>query len=110
VIAIPRSQARTCRTLLRRCLSPPGVRPEPPVVLARSDGQTLTLQACGCDVAVRYTAGIVGPTGEMAFRATVLAQVEGRTEEPASLEEVAADHPSGDSAFGPGAQSASAPD
>jgi hypothetical protein len=89
VIAIPRSLARTYRTVLRRCLSPPGTRPEPPLVLARSDGQTLTLQACGPDVAIRHTAGIAGPTGTLAFRATVLAQVESRTDEPATLEEIA---------------------
>jgi hypothetical protein len=89
VIAIPRSLARTYRTVLRRCLSPPGTRPEPPLVLAQSDGQTLTLQACGPDVAVRYTARIAGAAGTMAFRASVLAQVEGKTDEPAALEESA---------------------
>jgi hypothetical protein len=89
LIAIPRSLARTYRTVLRRCLSPPGTRPEPPLVLAQSDGQTLTLQACGPDVAVRHTAAIASPAGTMAIRATVLAQVEGRTDEPATLEEIA---------------------
>jgi hypothetical protein len=90
VIAIPRSLARTYRAVLRRCLSPPGTRPEPPLVLARSDGQALALQACGPDVAVRHTAGTAGPAGTLAFRATVLAQVEGKTDEPATLEETAA--------------------
>jgi hypothetical protein len=90
MIAMPRSLARAYRVVLRRCLSPPGARPEPPLVLARSDGQTLTLQACGPDVAVCHTAALAGPTGALAFRATVLTQVEGRTDEPATLEEIAA--------------------
>ena len=90
MIAIPRSLARTYRTVLRRCLSPPGARPEPPLVLARSDGQSLTLQACGPDVAVRHAAALAGPAGALAFRATVLAQVEGKTDAEATLEEVTA--------------------
>jgi hypothetical protein len=89
VIAIPRSLARAYRAVLRRCLSPPGTRPEPPLVLAQSDGQTLTVQACGPDVAVRHTTALAGPTGTMAFRATVLAQVEGKTDDPAALDEIA---------------------
>ena len=61
MIAIPRSLARAFRAVLRRCLSPPGARPVPPLVLAQSDGQTLTLQACGPAVAVRHTAALAGP-------------------------------------------------
>ncbi len=52
MLTIPRALARSFRGVLRRCLSGPGTRPQPPLVLARCDGQSLTLQAAGPDVAV----------------------------------------------------------
>jgi hypothetical protein len=89
VIVLPRVLARTFRAVLRRCLSDPGSRPAPPVVLARCDGQAPTLQACGPEVAVRHTSPRDQPPAALAFRATVLAQCEGRTDAPVTLEEVA---------------------
>ncbi len=88
MIAIPRALARSFRSALRRCLAGPGTRPQPPLVLARCDGQSLALQAAGPDVAVRHCSPSGGPAGALAFRADVLARFEGRTDAPAALEEV----------------------
>ena len=90
MISIPRVLARTFRAVLRRCLIEPGSRPELPSVVARCDGQTLTLEACGPVVGVRHESPSPGPAAVLALRAQALAQFEGRTEAPAVLEEVAA--------------------
>jgi hypothetical protein len=90
VIAIPRVLARQFRAVLRRCLTEPGSRPSLPAILARCDGQTLTLQACGPLVGVRHESPSQGPAAVLAFRAQALAQFEGRSDEIAVLDEVAA--------------------
>jgi hypothetical protein len=76
--------------MLRRCLTEPGSRPELPKILAHGDGQTLTLQACGPLIGVRHESPSQGPAGVLAFRPQALAQLEGRTDAPAVLAEVAA--------------------
>ena len=90
MIAIPRALARTFRAVLRRCLTEPGTRPDLPLMVARCDGQTLTLQACGPVIGIRHESPSPGPAAALAFRAQVLAQFEGRTDASAVLEEVAA--------------------
>jgi hypothetical protein len=91
VLAMPRSPARSFRAVVRRCLLEPGSRSDWPPVLARSDGQALTLQACRGDVGVRHTAPTTDPAAALAFRASVLAQFEGRTDAPVTLEQLAPD-------------------
>ena len=89
MIALPRSLARRFRAVLRRC-SPTGRRADlPPSVLLRVGDPGLCLEAARPDVAVRLEHPGKQPKAVLAFPADALALFEGRTDEPARLEEVA---------------------
>jgi hypothetical protein len=89
LIAMPRTLARSFRTVLRRCLSEPGSRGELPLMLVHADDHQLTLQACRSEIAVRFGPPPARATSSLAFRATVLARFQGRTEASVTLDEVA---------------------
>ena len=89
MIALPRSLARRFRAVLRRC-SPTGRRADlPPAVLLRAGEEGLCLEAARPDVALRLEHPGKQPKAVLAFPADALAVFEGRTNEPALLEEVA---------------------
>jgi hypothetical protein len=58
-------------------------------MLVHSDDHNLTLQASGSEVAVRFGPPPTKSTASLAFRATVLARFERRTEASVTLDEVA---------------------
>jgi hypothetical protein len=89
VIAIPRALARSFRAVLRRSLLNPGPRGCWPLLLCRADQNGLVLQACQGDMALRYHLGGARPQDSLAFRASVLAEFEGRRDDPVELEQVA---------------------
>jgi hypothetical protein len=59
-------------------------------MLCRTDRHGLTLEAQGGEVAVRYQAGGGCPADAIAFQASVLAELEGGTDAPVTLEQTAA--------------------
>jgi hypothetical protein len=59
------------------------------LVLCRPDKNGLVLQACQGDLALRYHLEGARPPDAIAFRASVLAEFEGRRDEPVELEQVA---------------------
>ena len=89
MIALARSLARRFRAVLRRC-GPTGRRADlPPAVILRAGEEGLCLEAARPDVAVRLEQSGKQPRAVLAFPADALAVFEGRTDEPALLEEVA---------------------
>jgi hypothetical protein len=89
VIALPRALARQFRAVLRHSLMDQEPRGSWPLVLCKTGKDGLTLQACQGDMALRYhLAGTRSPEA-IAFRASVLAEFEGRRDDPVELEQVA---------------------
>ena len=86
MIEIPRSLVRRFRAVLRHCGSPLDPQRELPVVVCRASASGLVLEAARTEVAVRYQ--IDGPRPEMtlAFPGIVLAEIEGRSDDPVVLE------------------------
>jgi hypothetical protein len=89
VIALPRALARQFRAVLRRSLMDQVPRGDWPLVLCRAGKYGLTLQASQGDLALRYHRGGAHAPEAIAFRAAVLAEFEGRRDDPVELEQVA---------------------
>jgi hypothetical protein len=89
VIEIPRRLALRYRAVLRRCLADQEARGSWPVLVARADDTGLTLEAREGGVGLRYRLEGSRPPDAIAFRSNVMADFEGRTDEPAVLEQVA---------------------
>jgi hypothetical protein len=89
MIALPRALARQFRAVLRRSLLDQEPRGSWPLLLCRAGKDGLVLQACQGDVAVRYHLQGACPPEAIAFRASVLAEFEGRRDDPVELEQVA---------------------
>ena len=88
MIALSRVLARLFRAVLRRSVVEQVPRGEWPLVLARSGNQGLRLSAQRGDVGVCYHEAGDRPSGAIAFRSSVLEQIEGRTSDPVTLEQV----------------------
>ena len=89
MIELPRALARQFRAVLRRCLATQEARGAWPLVLCQTDKDGLILQARVGDLAVRLHQPGEGPADAIAFRATLLAEFEGNTPHPVTLEGVA---------------------
>jgi hypothetical protein len=89
MIKIPRSLARHFRAVLRQSLLAQEARCPWPLLLCRSSSDGLALESRHGDLAVRYERKGTGPAEAIAFRASVLAEFEGRTDEPVALEQAA---------------------
>jgi hypothetical protein len=87
VIAFPRSLAKQFRSVLRH-LGGPSDRSHTPVVLLRSSGKGLTLECVLNDTAIRLEYPGRQTREVMAFSAMVLAQIEGKSDDPVSIEEI----------------------
>src|SRR5262249_35607298 len=87
MITIPRTVVRQFRAVLRRAL--PGVsRADSPLLLCRAGPEGLMLQAKQEDVALRYHETGAQPPAVLAFRSSLLAQFEGRTDDPVTVEQL----------------------
>jgi hypothetical protein len=89
MIALPRALARQFRAVLRRSLLDQEPRRSWPLVLCRAGKDGLVLQACQGDMALRYHLQGARSPEAIAFRASVLAEFEGRRDDPVELEQVA---------------------
>jgi hypothetical protein len=89
MIEFSRSLARQFRAVLRRSLLDLEPRGSWPLLLCQLCKDGLVLQACQGDLAVRYQQKAAGELEALAFRSSVLAEFEGRGEEPVTLEQVA---------------------
>jgi len=90
VIEIPRCLARQLRAVLRRTLMDLEPRGAWPLVLFQADESGLTVHAVQGDLGVRYHEPGPRSPETIAFRSSMLAEFEGRTEQPVALEEVSA--------------------
>jgi hypothetical protein len=88
VIELSRALARQYRAVLRRALADQGMRSSPPVILCEAGEQGLSLHTRLGDVAIRYQRADPRTPGKIAFLASLLSQVEGRTDAPVLLEAV----------------------
>jgi hypothetical protein len=88
MIAIPRALARQFRTVLRRSLLDQEPRHSWPLVVCRADPDRLVLQACQGDRALRYHHAGSYPPEAIAFRASVLAEFEGRHDDLVELQQL----------------------
>jgi hypothetical protein len=88
VIALPRALARQYRAVLRRSLMDQESRGSWPLVLCRAGKDGLVLQACQGDMALRYHLEGARQPEAIAFRASVLAEFEGRRDDPVELEQL----------------------
>src|SRR5437660_10083478 len=90
MIQLPRSLVRRFVTVLRRSQGEPPQPGDWPVILCHADSRGLSLRAARDDVVVSYDRP--GPHVEdtLAFRASVLKQFEGRTEDLVTLESAGA--------------------
>ncbi len=79
MLMIPRALVRSFRAVMRRCLFEDSPRNDWPVILVRSDGQQTVLESARGSIAVRFSLPGPGEPGAIAFRASVLAELEGRT-------------------------------
>jgi hypothetical protein len=86
VIELSRALARQFRAVLRRALADQGLRGSSPVILCQAGESGLSLHTRLGDVAVRYQHAGPRTPGKIAFLASVLAEVEGRTDPPVLLE------------------------
>jgi hypothetical protein len=87
MIELPRELARRFRAVLRQSLMVEGPRGPWPVLVVRAEWEVLTLQACNGEMALRgVQAGAVGGAGALAFRSDLLAQFQGRSAGPVTLE------------------------
>jgi hypothetical protein len=89
VIEIPRVLAHKFRAMLRQSVMAGKLRSAWPLVLCRTGDDGLFLEAVQGDVGLRYHAKGNFPSEALAFRASVLAECEGRTEDLLDLEQVA---------------------
>src|SRR5262245_58011521 len=89
MIAFSRTLARQFRAVLRRSLLDKEPRGSWPLVLFQASKDGLVLQACQSDTAVRYHLDGSYLPEAIAFRASVLAEFEGRRDDPVELEQVA---------------------
>jgi hypothetical protein len=89
MIELPRALARQFRAVLRRCLAAQQARGACPLLLCQAGQDGLTLQARVGDVAVRLRQGGERPADAVAFRTPLLAEFEGNTPDPVTLESVA---------------------
>src|SRR5262245_36960492 len=89
MIAFSRTLARQFRAVLRRSLLDKEPRGSWPLVLFQASKDGLVLQACQSDTAVRYHLDGSYLPEAIAFRSSVLAEVEGRRDDHVELEQVA---------------------
>jgi hypothetical protein len=87
MIEIPRGLARQFRAVLRRAALAGEPRGPWPLLLCRIDRNGLTLQAGSGNVAVRYRSEGERPPAALAFRASLLAEFEGRGDAMVALSE-----------------------
>src|SRR5205814_2372455 len=78
LIEIPRILAHRLRTVLRRSAVDQEPKGEWPILTCRSDGTTLRLFARKGSVSVSYDHASTHPPGELAFRSSLLSEIEGR--------------------------------
>jgi hypothetical protein len=88
VIELSRGLARQFRAVLRRSLLDQGPRGSWPLVLCRTGKDGLVLQASQGDLALRYHREGARPAEAIAFRASALAEFEGRRDDAVELEQV----------------------
>jgi hypothetical protein len=89
VIEIPRTLARDFRTVLRRAVMTEAPRGPWPLVCCRAGKEGLVLEAEQVGVALRYHIDEPRPSDAIAFKPSLLAEIEGRSDTPVVLEEVA---------------------
>lgn len=87
MIEIPRALVRRYRAVLRASLMEG--RRDWPLVHCRAGPRGIVLDSCQGHVAVRYEMEGDYPVEALAFRASVLADFEGRTDDPVVLEQIA---------------------
>ena len=88
MIDIPRSLLRQFRAVLRRSGSPLDPQREVPAVRCRTGAAGLALEAVRAEIALRCQAEGSRPEVTLTFPASLLAQVEGRKDDPVTLERV----------------------
>jgi hypothetical protein len=86
MIIIPRALARVLRAVLRRSVVEQEPRGEWPLLVCRGGPHGLVLEAHRGGVGVRYQLEAPQPSTVIAFRATLLAEFEGRGHDPVTLE------------------------
>ena len=86
MIEIPRSLLRQFRAVIRRSGSPLDPQREVPAVRCRTGSAGLALEAVRTEVAIRYQAEGSRPEMAVTFPASLLAQIEGRKDDPVTLE------------------------
>src|SRR6478609_8656701 len=86
MIALPRSMARQFRAVLRRCGTGADYRRDP-FILARSTSRGVTLEAVLSEAALRLEHRCPGPEESITFTGSLLARIEGSTDDAVSLEE-----------------------
>jgi hypothetical protein len=86
MIEISRALAYRFRAVLRRSLMHDNARATLPIVQCRANGSGLTLEARHGEVAVRYHLDGAFPADSIAFRGSLLNEIEGRTDTPVVLE------------------------
>jgi hypothetical protein len=89
VIVLPRALARLFRTVLRRSVDQ-GPRREWPLIQCQASAAGLRLSALRGAVGVCYHEAGDHPEDALVFRSWVLEQIEGRTSDPVTLEQIAA--------------------
>jgi hypothetical protein len=89
LIELPRALARQFRAVLRHSVMADAPRGPWPLVLCRAGEEGLTLHARNHDLAVRFHQPGRRPPDAIAFRASLLAEFEGRPDTPVALEQVA---------------------
>jgi hypothetical protein len=90
-MTLSRLQAKVFRDVLRHSLLPLDPDGEFPLMLIRTIPEGTFLEAQKNDLAVRWHLPEKQPTAELAFRSTVLAAIEGRTNEPVALDPITPD-------------------
>jgi hypothetical protein len=91
MITLPRGLARTLRAVLRRSVVEQGHRTDWPVLVCRGGPHGLLLQASRGDVGVGYHLEGAQSTVVVAFRSALLAEFEGKGDDPVTLEPVSPD-------------------
>jgi hypothetical protein len=86
MIELPRALARQFRAVLRRCLAAQESRGAWPLLLCQAGKEGLTLQARVGEIAVRLRQPGETTADAVVFRATLLAECEGNTPDPVTLE------------------------
>ncbi len=86
MIAIPRALARRYRAILRRSLMDRASRGSWPIIRCRAGPDGLFLECQQGDLALRYHAAGEQPADVLAFRASLLGELEGRDDSLVQLE------------------------